>query len=111
MKRIAIIASLFIAIIVNAQEKPHIMLVMHGGAGTITRGSMTSEMESQYRDTLSQALKTGQAVLIKGGSSIDAVEASIRILEDSPLFNAGKGAVFTHEGKISGLPRCPPIVR
>src|SRR5258708_9400447 len=99
MKRIAILLAMFIVATVNAQEKPHIMLVMHGGAGTITRGSMTAEMEKQYRDALEQALRTGQGVLTKGGSSIDAVEASIRILEDSPLFNAGKGAVFTHEGK------------
>src|SRR5215213_8975055 len=76
-----------------------IMLVMHGGAGTITRSSMTPEREKEYRDKLEEALRTGQAVLAKGGSSLDAVEASIRILEDSPLFNAGKGAVFTHEGK------------
>src|SRR5438132_10795086 len=48
---------------------------------------------------MEQALRTGQTILMKGGSSIDAVEASIRILEDSPLFNAGKGAVFTHEGR------------
>src|SRR5438132_13047954 len=48
---------------------------------------------------MEQALRTGQTILMKGGSSIDAVEASIRVLEDSPLFNAGKGAVFTHEGK------------
>ena len=75
------------------------MLVMHGGAGTITRKSMTPEAEKQYRETLEQALRTGQAILTRGGTSIDAVEASIRVLEDSPLFNAGKGAVFTHEGK------------
>ena len=75
------------------------MLVMHGGAGTITRQSMTPETEKQYRETLEQALRTGYAVLAKGGSSLDAVESSIRLLEDSPLFNAGKGAVFTHEGR------------
>src|SRR5688500_11490828 len=80
-----------------AQTKP--MLVMHGGAGTITRASMTPELEKQYRETLEQALRAGHAVLRKGGASLDAVETSIRILEDSPLFNAGKGAVFTHEGK------------
>jgi L-asparaginase / beta-aspartyl-peptidase len=80
-----------------AQSKP--MLVMHGGAGTITRASMTPELEKQYRETLEQALRAGHAVLSKGGASLDAVETSIRILEDSPLFNAGKGAVFTHEGK------------
>ena len=80
-------------------EPPRIMLVMHGGAGTITRQSMTPETEKQYRETLEQALRTGHVILAKGGSSLDAVEASIRILEDSPLFNAGKGAVFTHEGR------------
>jgi len=73
--------------------------VMHGGAGTITRQSMTPDREKQYRETMEQALRTGQAILMKGGPSLDAVEASIRILEDSPLFNAGKGAVFTHEGR------------
>src|SRR2546423_785865 len=80
-----------------AQTKP--MLVMHGGAGTITRSNMTPEAEKQYRETLEQALRAGHAVLMKGGASLDAVETSIRILEDSPLFNAGKGAVFTHDGK------------
>ncbi len=80
-------------------QPPRIMLVMHGGAGTITRQSMTPDAEKQYRETLEQALRTGHAILAKGGSSLDAVEASIRILEDSPLFNAGKGAVFTHEGR------------
>ena len=75
------------------------MLVMHGGAGTITRQSMTADLEKQYRQTLEQALRAGHAILAKGGASLDAVDASIRILEDSPLFNAGKGAVFTHEGR------------
>jgi len=75
------------------------MLVMHGGAGTITRATMTPEKEKAYREKLEEALRTGHAVLVKGGSSVDAVEASIRVLEDSPLFNAGKGSVFTHEGR------------
>ena len=98
MKRTLAILMLFLATAVMGEERK-IMLVMHGGAGTITRQSMTPEMEKQYRETLEQALRTGHAILAKGGTSIDAVEASIRILEDSPLFNAGKGAVFTHEGK------------
>ncbi len=75
------------------------MFVMHGGAGTITRQNMTAEAEAQIRAKLEEALKAGHAILARGGSSVDAVEASIRILEDSPLFNAGKGAVFTHEGR------------
>jgi len=82
-----------------ANAAPKVMLVMHGGAGTITRASMTPEKEKAYRDALELALRTGQAVLMKGGSSVDAVEAAIHVLEDSPLFNAGKGAVFTHEGR------------
>jgi L-asparaginase / beta-aspartyl-peptidase len=76
-----------------------ITLVIHGGAGTITRQNMTPEKEKAYREALTLALQTGHAVLKKGGSSLDAVEAAVRVMEDSPLFNAGKGAVFTHEGK------------
>lgn len=85
----------------NAQEKAggNYVLVIHGGAGTITRNTMTPEMEVQYRSALEASLKKGYAVLQSGGSSLDAVEASIRILEDNPLFNAGKGAVFTHDGR------------
>jgi beta-aspartyl-peptidase (threonine type) len=75
------------------------MLVMHGGAGTITRQTMTPELEKQYREAIETALRTGHAILAKGGTSLDAVEASVRVLEDNPLFNAGKGAVFTHEGR------------
>jgi beta-aspartyl-peptidase (threonine type) len=75
------------------------MLVIHGGAGTITRSSMTPERDKEYRAALEAALLAGHAVLAKGGTSLDAVEATIRLMEDSPLFNAGKGAVFTHEGR------------
>ena len=82
-----------------APDASKITLVIHGGAGTITRQNMTPEKEKAYREVLNQALQTGYAVLKKGGTSLDAVEATIRIMEDSPLFNAGKGAVFTHEGK------------
>lgn len=84
-----------------AEEKSPAMkyfLVMHGGAGTIERSQMTPAMEKAHRDGMEQALRAGYEVLQRGGSSLDAVEASIRVLEDNPLFNAGKGAVFTHEG-------------
>lgn len=74
-------------------------MVIHGGAGTITRGSMTAEMEAQYRAALEQALRTGHGILAAGGTSLDAVEATVRVMEDSPLFNAGRGAVFTSEGR------------
>jgi beta-aspartyl-peptidase (threonine type) len=83
----------------NALGQGKAMLVIHGGAGTITRASMTAETEAQYRAGMEQALRTGHALLAKGVSSLDAVEATIRVLEDNPLFNAGKGAVFTHDGK------------
>ena len=73
-------------------------LVIHGGAGTITRKNMSPEKESSYRDKLTEALVAGFEILEKGGSSMDAVETTIRIMEDSPLFNAGKGAVFTNAG-------------
>lgn len=73
-------------------------IVIHGGAGTITPASMTPEKEKQYHAALKAALDTGYAILEKGGSSTDAVVAVISLMEDSPLFNAGKGSVFTHEG-------------
>ena len=74
-------------------------VVIHGGAGVILREKLSADMEAQYRAVLQQAIDTGYAVLERGGSSLDAITAAIPILEDSPLFNAGKGAVFTHEGK------------
>lgn len=73
-------------------------IVIHGGAGTIERGSMSPEMERQYHAKLEEALRAGHGVLARGGSSLDAVVAAINVMEDSPLFNAGKGAVFTAEG-------------
>jgi beta-aspartyl-peptidase (threonine type) len=75
-----------------------IMIVIHGGAGTILKSNMSPEMEKQYTEALTEALNAGYAVLKNGGTSLDAVEKSINYMEDSPLFNAGKGAVFTHEG-------------
>jgi len=73
-------------------------IVIHGGAGTITKATMTPALETQYREKLTEALNKGYAILQNHGASLDAVETVIKILEDSPLFNAGKGAVFTHEG-------------
>ncbi len=81
----------------NLQPGP-ITLVIHGGAGTITRENMSPEKEKAYHFELGKALDSGYAVLAKGGKSIDAVIAAIKIMEDSPLFNAGKGAVFTNAG-------------
>jgi L-asparaginase / beta-aspartyl-peptidase len=73
-------------------------IVIHGGAGTIERGSMTPEMERQYHATLEEALRAGHAILDRGGNSLDAVVAAVNVMENSPLFNAGRGAVFTAEG-------------
>lgn len=72
--------------------------VIHGGAGTIERSRMTPEREKAYRDKLTEALRAGFDVLNRGGACLDAVVAAITLLEDSPLFNAGKGAVFTNAG-------------
>lgn len=75
------------------------VLVIHGGAGAIERASMTPEKEQAYRKALEKALQVGYHAIQDGKTALDAVEATIHVLEDSPLFNAGKGAVFTHDGK------------
>jgi L-asparaginase / beta-aspartyl-peptidase len=74
-------------------------IVIHGGAGGITRENITPEMDKEYRASLLVAINTGKKILADGGSALDAVEQTIRTMEDNPLFNAGKGAVFTHDGK------------
>ncbi|OBX24308.1 MULTISPECIES: isoaspartyl peptidase/L-asparaginase family protein [Bizionia] len=71
-------------------------IVIHGGAGTILKKNMTAEDEAAYEAKLEEAIRVGHKILSDGGSSLDAVEKTINILEDSPLFNAGKGAVFTN---------------
>src|SRR5215470_9647550 len=76
-----------------------IALAIHGGAGTILKSLMTPELELEYRGGLEAALKTGWEILEKGGSALDSVEQTVCSLEDFPLFNAGRGSVFTHEGK------------
>ena len=73
-------------------------VVLHGGAGVITRGSMTPEQEASYRAGLHQALAAATAILDHNGSALDAVEAAVRVLEDDPSFNAGRGAVFAYDG-------------
>jgi beta-aspartyl-peptidase (threonine type) len=75
-----------------------IRIAVHGGAGTILRSHMNVEKEKQYLNGLENALKTGHSILEKGGSSVDAVQAAVMSLENFPLFNAGRGAVFTHIG-------------
>lgn len=93
--------SLLLAGSIAAQQADKSMkfgMVIHGGAGTIERSEMTPENEAAHRAGLEAALKAGYDILQGGGSSLDAVEAAVRVLEDNPLFNAGKGSVFTHEG-------------
>ncbi|MFN0139006.1 MAG: isoaspartyl peptidase/L-asparaginase family protein [Pyrinomonadaceae bacterium] len=75
-------------------------LAIHGGAGTIFKSQMTPALEAEYRGGLESALRAGWTILEKGCTSLDAVEAATCELEDFPLFNAGRGAVFTHEGKV-----------
>lgn len=80
-------------------QNPRLGFVIHGGAGVITKGSLTPEKEKEFRAKLEEAVLAGYKALQDGKTSVDAVEIAIRIMEDSPLFNAGKGAVFTHDGK------------
>ncbi len=84
---------------ITAQQKPEYVIVIHGGAGVITKKNMTPEKEAAYKQKLNEALETGQKMLKKGATATETVIAVIKIMENSPLFNAGKGAVFTHDGK------------
>src|SRR5256714_151317 len=79
-------------------ETKKIGLAIHGGAGTIERSTMTPEKEREYRAGLERALTAGYEILKRGGSSLDATEAAVRVLEDDPHFNAGRGSVFTSAG-------------
>jgi beta-aspartyl-peptidase (threonine type) len=76
-----------------------VVLAVHGGAGSIPRGSITPEQEKAYRDGLEKALRTGFGLLQRGRPSLDVVEAAVNVLEDDPNFNAGKGAVFNTDGE------------
>ena len=77
-------------------ERPEFAIIIHGGAGTILKKNMTPEKEAAYKAKLEEAIRVGYEVLKNGGSSLDAVTKTINVMEDSPLFNAGKGAVFTN---------------
>jgi beta-aspartyl-peptidase (threonine type) len=82
-----------------AQPAPRWAIAIHGGAGVIERKDLSSETERAYREALARALDVGSEVLREGGSALDAIEAAVRLMEDDPLFNAGRGAVFTAEGR------------
>jgi len=97
--RIIAIAALIANAPVHAHEPGGWSLAIHGGAGTLLRENMSAEQEADYRAALQQALDAGAAVLKDGGTAMDAIEAVIVLLEDDPKFNAGRGAVFTWDGR------------
>lgn len=95
-KKAALIGIFLISNMFYAQKK--YVMVIHGGAGTLTKENLSLDKENEYKQKLTEALKAGYTEINNGKSSVDAVQAAIVILEDSPLFNAGKGAVFTAAG-------------
>ncbi len=80
-------------------ESDNFGIVIHGGAGTILKENMTDSLEMAYKAVLEEAIRVGHGILANGGTSLEAVQRTINVMEDHPLFNAGKGAVFTNEGK------------
>lgn len=102
MKRITIVMGVLVMAASEAPAQPadKIVLVVHGGAGSLGKDTMTPAKEKAYKAGLERALEAGRAALLKpGGTSLDAVEAAIVVLEDDPQFNAGRGAVFNREGR------------
>lgn len=104
MSRITLLLTLSISMITTSfspsPTRPRFAIAIHGGAGTILKSSMTPEQDALYRTKLAEAVEIGYAILEKGGTSLDAVEAVVQRLEDDSLFNAGKGSVFNSEGKV-----------
>lgn len=78
---------------------PNFGIVIHGGAGTILKKNMSDSLEQAYKAKLEEAIRTGHEILANGGTAVEAVQRTINVMEDSPLFNSAKGAVFTNEGK------------
>jgi beta-aspartyl-peptidase (threonine type) len=99
MKAALLLLCSFLVFTLQAQTMENFAIAVHGGAGTLLKKNMTPEMEARYLNVLNEALQAGHDILKKGGTSLDAAEVAVRIMEDAPLFNAGKGAVFTSEGK------------
>ncbi|MBA3512171.1 MAG: isoaspartyl peptidase/L-asparaginase [Sphingomonas sp.] len=98
MRMLLILGALLMpAATAEAQPNTDWKLVVHGGAGTIERSKMTPQKDSAIRAALNRALETGSRILSSGGAALDAVEATVRVLEDDPNFNAGRGAVFTYD--------------
>lgn len=99
------LSAILVSKTVTAQKKEqkmenHFVLVIHGGAGTILKKNMTPEKEEAYRQKLTEALQKGYDTLKNGGTSLEAVQLAIMVMEDSPLFNAGKGSVYTNEETV-----------
>jgi beta-aspartyl-peptidase (threonine type) len=97
-KLLALVALALMSTAAHADDAPKWSIAIHGGAGTLDPAQMTPEKRAEYEAALQKALDAGAKVLAEGGSAMDAVKAAIMPMEDSPLFNAGKGAVFTWEG-------------
>jgi beta-aspartyl-peptidase (threonine type) len=98
VRHLSVLLLAFAAMTAHAQEKPKTALVIHGGAGVIERSALSAADEREVRDALNRALDAGNAILAKGGSALEAVEAAVVVMEESPQFNAGKGAVFNAQG-------------
>ncbi|HPV57462.1 MAG TPA: isoaspartyl peptidase/L-asparaginase, partial [Tenuifilaceae bacterium] len=94
-----ILSFIVIILLANSLLAQKWSIVLHGGAGGMKKENFTQEQIDNYQAELLKALEIGKNILINGGTSLDAVEQVVRYLEDCPLFNAGKGAVFTHDGK------------
>ena len=88
-----------LALAMTTESASPVAIVIHGGAGRMDKAKLTPARQKEYHTTLEASLRAGHAILKKSGSSLDAVQAAIIVMEDSPLFNAGKGAVFTSEGR------------
>ena len=102
MRLLILLGALFMSTAASSQDRKggqqRWTLVIHGGAGVIERARITPEKDRELRAALTRSLDAGSAVLARGGQAVDAVEAAVRVLEDDPNFNAGRGAVFTHDG-------------
>ncbi len=98
MRTLIVLAGFAFLTACGQQPARHWSIIVHGGAGVIERANMSAEQEAQYRAAMNHALQTGAAVLARGGASLDAVEVVISEMEDDPLFNAGRGAVFGADG-------------
>lgn len=103
MKNILLLLPLIILLSCNQRSdippRPDYVIVIHGGAGRVDPANISQEKQDQYKLELSNAIAIGESILASGGTCLEAVEKTINYMEDCPLFNAGKGAVFTHEGR------------